>query len=435
MESISCVRLPCHSRRLLRSPPRQSSHTRYKYINFRQDRGQYQVHIPQTLSKCFATKREAITAACQATGTTRNALLLAPGHRLAGHYTKARTRDRCRQLFSALWKVYSCSSTGKPVVCIPSDLVAASQAAQKSKQMYQDSPAWLAICLRGKEGPFKEILRREWKSHRSGVQSSGVDPKLAHTCLQKVVRCMAAVARRKTLDAWATNIGKNVSHHSGWLATCQKLQVIAKVREDARGSGVLVLGKERARYKLLPYNAKSFGTAFKRNELLGSILQNMPIPTSTSEWVAAIKSARTDAAKRKYNWKSLAYLWPWMLRSHMIAQTRARGVHAMTYPRAFRCSELEAMAPDQRKHIAMLKDDITSVYDLFNLLGYNGPAELFSMFACMFLAKGSRQWDPTWVSDRVARLIKHRELMFARDGVQPHPLTLLQEFWDKHGHN
>ena len=331
--------------------------------------------------------------------------------------------------------MYSRSSKGKPVVCTPEDLVAAIQAAKKSKQMYQDSPFWLATCLRGKDGPFKEFLRQEWASQGSSVPSSGVDPKLAHTCLQKVLRRMAAVGVRKTLDAWATNIGKNVSYHSGWLATCQNFKVIKKVGKTATGSDVLVLGKNRGRYKLLPYNAKSFGRVFKRNELLGSILQNMPTPKSTSEWLAAITSAKTDAEKRKFNWKSLSYLWPWILRSHMIAQTRAKGVHAMTYPNQFRCSELEAMAPDQKKHITKLKDDITSVRVLFDLLGYNGPPELFSMYTCIFLAKGSGQWDPTWVSNRVGRLIKHRELMLARDGVQPHPLILLEEFWDKYGDN
>ena len=86
----------------------------------------------------------------------------------------------------------------------------------------------------------------------------------------------------------------------------------------------------------------------------------MPTPKSTSEWMAAIMSARKDADNRKFDWKSLEYLWPWMLRSHMIAQTRTRGIYAMSIGRSFRCSELEDMAPDQRQHIDKLRDDITS---------------------------------------------------------------------------
>jgi hypothetical protein len=222
----------------------------------------------------------------------------------------------------------------------------------------------------------KKFLRQEWVSCTSGVQSSGVDPKLAYMCLQNVVRRMAAPGMRKTLDLWADNIGKNVSHHSGWLATCLKLHVIEKVADNARGSGVLVLGKDQGRYKLLVYNDKLFGDAFKRNEQQGSILQNMPTSKWTSEWMAAIMSARTDADNRKFAWKSLEYLWPWMLRSHMIAQTRTRGIHAMSIGRLFRCSELEDMAPDQRKHIDKLRDDITSAIALFKLLGYDGPPEL-----------------------------------------------------------
>ena len=101
--------------------------------------------------------------------------------------------------------------------------------------------------------------------------------------------------------------------------------------------------------------------------------------------------------------------------------------------RSFRCSELEDMAPDQRQHIDKLRDDITSAIELFKLLGYDGPPELFSMYSCIFLAKGSEKWDATWVSERVDRLIKFREMMVAQDGMEPHTLVLLQEFWDKHG--
>jgi len=296
---MSLVSLSSCFRRLLRPrlAPRPVSHVQYKYINFRQDRGQYQVHIPGRLSKCFGTRQEAITATCQAAGETRQSLVLA----------QSLARDRQRHLFSALWKVFSRSSKGKKVVCLPADLSAAILAAKESKQMYKDSPALLAICLRGKVEPFKKFLRQEWESCKSYVQSSGVDPELTYMCLQNVVRRMAAPGMRKTLDLWADNIGKNVSHHSGWLANCLKLHVIEKVADNARGSGVLVLGKDRGRYKLL---------------VLGSILQNMPTPKSTSEWMAAIMSARTDADNCKFDWKSLEYLWPWMLRSHMIAQTR-----------------------------------------------------------------------------------------------------------------
>jgi hypothetical protein len=56
--------------------------------------------------------------------------------------------------------------------------------------------------------------------------------------LQNVVRRMAALGMRKTLGLWTHNIGKNVSHHSGWLATCLRLHVKEKVADNARGSAV-----------------------------------------------------------------------------------------------------------------------------------------------------------------------------------------------------
>jgi len=119
---MSLVSLSSCFRRLLRPrlAPRPVSHVQYKYINFRQDRGQYQVHIPGKLSTCFGTKQEAITATCQAAGETRQSLVLA----------KSLARDRKRHLFSALWKVFSRSSKGKKVVCLPIDFSAAILAAK-----------------------------------------------------------------------------------------------------------------------------------------------------------------------------------------------------------------------------------------------------------------------------------------------------------------
>ena len=103
--------------------------------------------------------------------------MLRKDHRLAGAYKNARAKDGCRKKFAALWKVYSRSSKGGNVVCLPADLVAAIQAAKESQHMYQDSPALLAICLRGKDDPFKTVLRQEWMRRSSGVQAgSSVDP-------------------------------------------------------------------------------------------------------------------------------------------------------------------------------------------------------------------------------------------------------------------
>ena len=114
----------------------------------------------------------------------------------------------------------------------------------------------------------------------------------------------------------------------------------------------------------------------------------------------------------------------------MVAQTRKRGVHAITMSKQFRCSELEAMGPDQRKHVGRLKNDITSAAALLKLLGYDGPPELFNMYSCLLLSKICEQWDAEWVEPRIDRLIKLREKMLAQDGMQPLPMRLLQACWD-----
>ena len=55
-----------------------------------------------------------------------------------------------------------------------------------------------------------------------------------------------------------------------------------------------------------------------------------------------------------------------------------------------------------------------------------------SMFACLFLGKGVDAWDSSWVEEHMGELIKLREHMSARDGMEPTPLALLEEFHDPH---
>ena len=175
-----------------------------------------------------------------------------------------------------MWKIYSRNSKQKRTLAIPQDLVAASDAAKKSQQMYKDSPALLAICLRGKEEPFKKLLRVEWAKARASPEfrSSGATSNLVYTCLEKVIHRLAAKQQLKALDIWALHVGKNVSHHSGWLATLQKIHILQKV--TSWSSGVLVFGRERGWYRILPFG-KPFESAFQRQLTLGKILQAMPL--------------------------------------------------------------------------------------------------------------------------------------------------------------
>ena len=358
--------------------------------------------------------------------------MLSSSHALPGAYSKQRKLDKRRRLFSVMWKIYSRTSKQKRTLVIPQDLVAARHAVKWSRQMYKDSPALRAICLRGKEEPFKDLLRRVWADARASAEfrSSGATPKLVHACLEKVIHRMAAREYLECLDVWTRDVGKNVSHHSGWLATMQKLQILKKV--TSWGSGVLVLGRERNWYRVLPFGERFIG-AFQHHLKLGEILQAMPTPESCPQMVAAIRKAEKDADKLKFPWKSLEYLWPWILRSHLVAQAHAAGVTKMALPQGFTMDDLKSMAPDQAKHVDALRQDVSSVTELFKRLEYDGPAELFSMYACLFLGKGSDAWDPEWVSQHMDQLIKFREQMSARDGMEPNPLILLQDFYEKHG--
>jgi hypothetical protein len=87
---------------------------------------------------------------------------------------------------------------------------------------------------------------------------------------------------------------------------------------------------------------------------------------------------------------------------------------------------LAAVFPDQRGWIQKLAGDTgaKNSSELFSSLGYTGPVELFTMYACSFgsFPLGSLDYLEKHIDD----LAKSRSAYFTKNGREPHPIELLK---------
>ena len=102
---------------------------------------------------------------------------------------------------------------------LPGDAAAAVEHTTLSAAMYKSHPALLVACLRGKDRPWKQALLAAWRAQRSCKVDAG-----------DVLRDAATRMSNRNMAVWTLNVGRNVSHHSGWLAMLQQKGIVKKLR-------------------------------------------------------------------------------------------------------------------------------------------------------------------------------------------------------------
>ena len=88
--------------------------------------------------------------------------------------------------------------------------------------------------------------------------------------------------------------------------------------------------------------------------------------------------------------------------------------------------------PDCKGHMARLGAGFRCVEELFKAVGYDGPAECFTMWCCLFTEPGVRKalkakglaWLTTNLKPLRVAAAKYREAK----GLWPHPSVLLSEY-------
>ena len=135
---------------------------------------------------------------------------------------------------------------------LPGDAAAAIEHTTLSAAMYQAHPALLVACLRGKDRPWKQALLAAWRAKRSCTVDAGDVLRDAATCMSN-----------RNCAVWTLNVGRNMSHHSGWLAMLQQKGIVlqpgrSKVRGKLPASRRLVFGVSgTSQYVIRPSTALS----------------------------------------------------------------------------------------------------------------------------------------------------------------------------------
>ncbi len=99
----------------------------------------------------------------------------------------------------------------------------------------------------------------------------------------------------------------------------------------------------------------------------------------------------------------------------------------------FTIEQLAGMAPDMKGWVSQMAHGMATAAELFGELNYDGPAELFSMFACVFLSPDLQRHSEEWVWQHRLDLVRLCETLNRKYGLQPHLATLLAEFSRDHG--
>jgi hypothetical protein len=113
---------------------------------------------------------------------------------------------------------------------IPGDVEAACSMAITAREMFQE-PMFKTLCILGKYKPWCQAVQQAWldlQSERPGKFSSRLRKKTVpnHQAriafILKVVREALLKCDGDRMEEWVANCGRNVSHHSGYLAVVQK---------------------------------------------------------------------------------------------------------------------------------------------------------------------------------------------------------------------
>lgn len=392
--------------------------TKYRYVAWREARKRWLVNVPGILFKYFVEQNEALAAVCKASGCRPKDLELGetPGR---GNHSVARGKRGKRQLFRTLWNIYSKKARrGQKVPVIPGDLAAALTHADVSYKMYLACPALLICSLRGKDIRWKEFLLKRWRALR---KSSDLTPEEAFQLLKGACGDMAVV--QKDTKLWMSHVHKGVQYHSGWLPMLQQSLHVLEKAGKAKRSGVLKLSE--GQYSLSEFNqpfARSWATYGK----VGRLLQSLKIPKTCNEWKDGVEEATRSA--QKLGLASLTrrpYLWPWLLRTYFYTSTRRSGLDRMQASPDLLVGDLQAMCPDQNSWAKKLASHTMLASDLFAATSYDGPPELFTMYACTFMS--CTKVSQEWLEENRNNIAQARADFEAKHGLPPHPNELLQE--------
>ena len=278
----------------------------------------------------------------------------------------------------------------------------------------------------GKDRPWKRALHVVWRSKSRSSVVSGPD----NSC--DVLRDAAICMGDQDCSVWSVNVGRSVSHHSGWLSLLQRRVILKKVRSknggvpkrrsSVCGSRRLYLGSGQSCYAIAMSSTPTTIRALGQMAAVGKVLLSLKAPRNIQDWLRSVQVASESVSEAE---RRNGYLWPWLLRIRLLTLMRNDGIKRLASGEGTLLSDLLGAFPDQKGWLQKLAPPgAHTVSELTESLNYDGPLELLTMYMCLFLGRGMKQFSPAWIDMHRAELIQKRELYAATHALPPHCFVL-----------
>lgn len=331
----------------------------------------------------------------------------------------------------------------------PGDITAAIEAAKSHKDMFASEPGLHLASIQGKYQPWKEKLHQAWMEEVAGQPQQwgpGVLGSKLTEC-QRGRRLYAVLVRAaRSLDSvdyqvWVTHCGRNVSHHSGFLAMLQALDLLTMEPEGSPGvlgSDILRLSQKqvgsRSLYRVQPYTVKVGRTLqgyLKAADQLAAALEEPP--RTCAAWLQKYEALCVELRKlkaRNLSPDTGKYIVPWTFRAAAISQMRAANppICQLSGDADFTAQNLHDAFPDSNSWLteSHFGAGCWSARELRTRLQYSRETEYLAMRTCLYLDPELQLHNPAWLLKHQAGLRAARARMQACIGFTPHLAVLLR---------
>ena len=192
---------------------------------------------------------------------------------------------------------------------IPGDLEhAIAHTVKASKDLFTHEPAAELMSIWGKYGPWKDALVKEFKKGHGGRDSkhllSAKKQALKKSVQERAGWLFGLVAgavesmNHMDLEAWTTNVGRNVQHHQGFVPTLLRSGIIGKAEPVKRTSKrkVLNLNGSPDNFEVLRDAESKVKSMAALTEIIhladamAEVRKATPAPTTCATWMARINA-------------------------------------------------------------------------------------------------------------------------------------------------
>ena len=324
--------------------------------------------------------------------------------------------------FGQLWAIYRAKSPEPDR--LPGDLADAVSRAKwaTSKAATPYVTFWCLL----KYGPAREALE---DAVRAAKGKEGAQPRHVLNVMKDALQRLSKRRRQRTKEwkVWTVNCGRSVSHHSGPHIAAKALKLVRRAGKSQ--------GYWAKRVKLSGAGAAqalSNGPAVLAQVQLhmeaSANLAKVTAPRNLAEWQKRLSQV-VEVLAKLLKPKPTAYRVLWTARTWLKAKLAGAGVRRLSVCRT-RLKDLLQSWPDCKGHLGRLGEGQRYVHWLFDKLGYDGPAECFTMWCCLFNDKEVRTIvrakPESWLSDNLQTLRAATAEYRAANGIWPHPAVLLQ---------